>query len=78
MFAINGMPEFPARSNYEGDNMITALLYLASVVCLAIALLTATGHGASNALAWFIAGVFFYVVSTAVASWDSVRHTPRA
>lgn len=59
--------------------MVTALIALASVVSLFVALLAATGNGPHNALAWFIAGVLLYVISTLVASWTTVRaRVPRA
>lgn len=53
--------------------MIGLILYLASIVALAIGLFAAIGTGVHNALAWFIAGVLLYVVAQLIASWETAR-----
>ena len=58
--------------------METSLIYLASVVCLVIGLISATGHGTSNALAWFIGGVLAYVVAQGYGAYRTVRRRPVA
>jgi len=56
-----------------------AVIAIASVVCLTIALLLQATNSGHNPVAWFIAGVLLYVISTLVASWVTYRPgAPRA
>lgn len=55
--------------------MYGGALAIISCVCLAIALLSATAVIHTNTLAWFIGGMFAFVLSVLFASYGSFRVT---
>lgn len=53
--------------------METSLLYIASVVCLFIGLLSAISVISTNTTAWFIGGVLAYVLAAGYGAYRTVR-----
>lgn len=51
--------------------MYAPFLAIASCICLAIATLSATAVVHTNTLAWFIGGVFAFVLSVLFASYKT-------
>jgi hypothetical protein len=51
----------------------TSLLYIASVVCLFIGLLSAISVISTNTTAWFIGGVLAYVLAAGYGAYRTVR-----